>query len=78
MKRSEFINYMSNYLQKYENIFNGYKNKSISLKCACDNLAMYITKELEEFKQFQPTYTTDSHEGHFTYTHKGWEPEDVN
>jgi hypothetical protein len=39
MKRSEAILSLSEKLQKSQNLLDGYKNGSITLKCLCDNLA---------------------------------------
>jgi hypothetical protein len=39
MKRSDAILSLSEKLQKSQNLLDGYKNGSITLKCLCDNLA---------------------------------------
>ena len=39
MKKSEAILSLSEKLQKSQNLLDGYKNGSITLKCLCDNLA---------------------------------------
>jgi hypothetical protein len=39
MKRSEAILSLSEKLQKSQNLLDGYKNGSVTLKCLCDNLA---------------------------------------
>lgn len=39
MKRSEAILSLSEKLQKSQNLLDGYKKGSITLKCLCDNLA---------------------------------------
>ena len=39
MKRSEAILSLSEKLQKSQNLLEGYKNGSVTLKCLCDNLA---------------------------------------
>lgn len=59
MKRSEMIQIISRNLQKHENMFNGYKNGSIPLKCVSDNLASYILKEIEKVGMLPPGIETD-------------------
>jgi len=39
VKKSEAVLALSEKLQRSQNLFDGYKNGSISLKCLCDNLA---------------------------------------
>lgn len=49
MKKSEMILKLSANLQKHENMLLGYAKGSITLKCTCDNLAIYLLKELDEY-----------------------------
>lgn len=50
MKKSEAILSLSEKLQKSQNLLDGYKKGSITLKCLCDNLATravdYCDKEI--------------------------------
>lgn len=79
MKRSEMLQIISKNLQKHENIFNGYKNSSINLKCASDNLASYILKEIEEAGMTPPLSVFDcgiDNTGNRIQYINEWEPEE--
>lgn len=86
MKRSEMILRISENLQKHENVFKGYANGSIPLKCACDNLAVYLMKEIENKGMLPPERFREMNwnETGITYSDwlqlpqmiNEWEPED--
>lgn len=92
MKRSEAILRISGNMQKHENILRGYAKGSITLKCACDNLSIYILDELKKMGMLPPPdhidwgvterimYTYYDHEPMEDYENPNkellWEPED--
>jgi hypothetical protein len=82
MKRSEAILSLSEKLQKSQNLLDGYKNGSITLKCLCDNLATramdYCEHKLGMLPPFEDwTYHMDGDRANpediFYFK---WEPED--
>jgi hypothetical protein len=88
MKRSEAILSLSEKLQKSQNLLDGYKNGSITLKCLCDNLATravdYCVNELEMLPPFVDLDKPVGDKDYFTLhvdqaAYAGlceWEPED--
>jgi len=54
MKRSEAILSLSEKLQKNQNLLDGYKNGSITLKCLCDNLATIAVNYCENGLKMLP------------------------
>jgi len=79
MKRSDAILSLSGKLQKSQNLLDGYKKGSITLKCLCDNLATRAVDYcVNELGMFPPR--TDTREcGHCTndaLDNCVWEPED--
>lgn len=54
MKRSDAIHEISFKLSKSENLFKGYANGSIDLKCLTDNLALRVMTVVEEIIEMSP------------------------
>jgi hypothetical protein len=83
MKRSEAILSLSEKLQKSQNLLDGYKNGSITLKCLCDNLATraidYCDKEISMLPPKacieRSVRVGDEERTAYHNTHE-WEPED--
>jgi hypothetical protein len=57
MKRSDAIISLSEKLQKSQNLLDGYKNGSITLKCLCDNLATRAVDYCERSLRMLPPET---------------------
>jgi hypothetical protein len=81
MKRSEAILSLSEKIQKSQNLLDGYKNGSITLKCLCDNLATravdYCVNEIEMLPPKVEVDNPDYPEfGLSTKYVNIWEPED--
>jgi hypothetical protein len=77
MKRSEAIISLSEKLQKSQNLLDGYNNRSVTLKCLCDNLATravdYCVKEIRMLPPFVDQYESDTS---LDLIDNRWEPED--
>jgi hypothetical protein len=56
MKRSEAILSLSEKLQKSQNLLDGYKKGSITLKCLCDNLATRAVDYCENELKMSPPF----------------------
>jgi hypothetical protein len=82
MKRSEAILSLSEKLQKSQNLLDGYKNGSITLKCLCDNLATRAVDHCEFKLGMLPPfndwlYHMDGDRADSESTrYLSWEPED--
>jgi hypothetical protein len=81
MKKSEAILSLSEKLQKSQNLLDGYKKGSITLKCLCDNLATRAVDYCEkELGMLPPEITEKSYKilssGEMIYAVNEWESED--
>lgn len=80
MKRSEMGKKLSEKLQKSKNLFDGYANENLDLRCLCDSLQERILNFIEDEGMLPPTrlVTFDiDNEGKRNRGHiNQWEPED--
>ena len=83
MKRSEMILKIAEDLRKHENLFIGYKKERIDLRCATDNLAVYLLNATEKAGMLPPSKnalligTNEEIQGMLKYSQNHqWEPEE--